>query len=499
MELTFKKMPMEHLRQAAWEARGEEQTQEIRLPDSMPDIGKVLGAWGQVVIRGKEWHTGGMNVSGGVMAWVLYVPEDGSDVRSVEGWLPFQLHWDFPDTERDGSICVNPLLRSVDARGVSARKLMVRASVSVMGQALEPGQVDVFQPENVPEDVQLLRRSYPVLLPVEAGEKAFVLEEDVTLPASGGTVEKLLCYELQPELTDRKLMADKVVFRGAAVVHMLYRAQDGTLKTWDHEVPFSQFSDLEKEYDPNAQVRVTPALTSLELDKGEDGSLHLKAGLIGQYVIYDRRMVEVAEDAYSPGREVQVRMQPLLLPTVLDSSHETLRCEKTGEVSGVQIVDTAFRLAHPSLRREEDRGELSVNGSFQVLFYDASGNPQCENFRWEDAVSIPSAPDNTVNAAAQLTGRPQAILSGGSANMRAEVLLDVDFGSDRGIPMLTGLTVGELKEPEEPRPSLILRRAGQQDLWSLAKRYGSTVDAIRSANALEGEPEENRLLLIPIA
>ena len=146
MEVKFNKNTCPCLRKATCQVQNQEQTQEVRLPESMPDIGRVLGSWGQVLVRGKEWRTGGMGVSGGVMAWVLYAPEDGSEVRSIVTWIPFQVKWDFRETKRDGSICVTPLLKGVDARSTSARKLMVRANVSLLGEALEPIEPEVCCP-----------------------------------------------------------------------------------------------------------------------------------------------------------------------------------------------------------------------------------------------------------------------------------------------------------------------------------------------------------------
>ena len=122
MELQFNQTACQCLRQAVWEVKEQEQTQEVRLPDAMPDIGKVLGAWGQPLIRSKEWRGDGMTVSGGVMVWILYAPEDGTSCRSVDAWIPFQIRWDFPQTQHDGSIRAACQLRSADARSTSARR-----------------------------------------------------------------------------------------------------------------------------------------------------------------------------------------------------------------------------------------------------------------------------------------------------------------------------------------------------------------------------------------
>ena len=64
--------------------------------------------------------------------------------------------------------------------------------------------------------------------------------------------------------------------------------------------------------------------------------------------------------------------------------------------------------------------------------------------------------------------------------------------------MVTGVEVGQRKQPDPNRPSLILRRAGESRLWDIAKSAGSTVEAIRSANGLTGEPNPEQMLLIPV-
>ena len=150
MELEFVNKPMDCLRQAVWEIKDEEQTQELKLTDGMPDVGRVLGAWGQLLIRSKEWRGSGMSISGGTLVWVLYEPEDAGELQTVETWVPFSMRWDFPQTKQDGSILINALLRTVDARSVSARKLMIRTVVSAAGQALEPYKQSVYYPEHIP-------------------------------------------------------------------------------------------------------------------------------------------------------------------------------------------------------------------------------------------------------------------------------------------------------------------------------------------------------------
>ena len=65
--------------------------------------------------------------------------------------------------------------------------------------------------------------------------------------------------------------------------------------------------------------------------------------------------------------------------------------------------------------------------------------------------------------------------------------------------MISAIRAGEAKDPDPERPSVIVRaRRPEETLWDIAKYCGSTVRAIQRLNRLESEPEDNRLLLIPV-
>ena len=499
MELQFQRNSFDCLRTVVREIKSEERTQEVKLPDAMPDIGKVLGAWGQPVIRSKDWRGDGMGVSGGVMVWILYLPEDGSVPRSVDTWIPFQMHWDFPQTERDGTITASCMLRNVDARLISARKLMTRVVVEVAGEALEPVQMYLFSPCELPEDVCLLRKSYPVCIPRESGEKTFLLDEELTLPGTCSDVQRVVQYSLHPELIDKKVMGDKIVFRGTALVHMLCRCNEGELKSCDFDVPFSQYADLSREYDSYATVNLVPEVTNLELDIQESGILRLKAGVVGQYVIYDRPVVEIIEDVYSPNRNITIHTEEWSAPVVLEQKQEHLKVEQSMEADGQQIVDISFLHGHPEVKREEMKMELEIPGAFQMLWYDEENNLQNSTTRWHGDASMPIDRNSIPVATCRRSGRIQGTLGGANALVRCDLNIDIITTSAASIPMVTGLELGELMPRDTYRPSLILRRADTESLWNVAKECGSTVEAIQQANGLTAEPEEGRILLIPVS
>lgn len=497
MELEFDKRGVMYLQPLLQETQSQEQTQELRLSDGMPDLGRVLGTWGQVILRGKEWRGDRVSFTGGVMAFILYAPEDGSEPRTLESWIPFQMKWDLEDGQREGELRLQCLLRFLDARVVSARKVMLRCGIGAMGQAFRQDTVMVSFPGQLPEDIQLLKNRYPLRIPKAAGEKAFQLEEELTLPGSAPDIGKLVSYTMEPRISECRIISGKVVFRGSALLHMVYLDEEGKLASQNLEVPFSQLAELDGESSADAQADVRMAVTSLELDADPEGKLHLKAGLLGQYLVDDREMVELVEDAYSPNRAVTPKREELELPHLLDRQQVDIPVRQSLRQNAREIADVTYLPDFPTVRRGENV-QMELPGQFQVLWYDENGQIQSSTARTEENWDMPAGEDTRIRATV-LPGASPTATPGSGMELKGESVLDVTTTSRRGIPMVTGLSMGEEIERSPNRPSLILRRAGDAPLWDIAKSTGSTVAAIRKANALEADPAREQILLIPVS
>ncbi len=494
--MQFQKEVYACMRLCSEEVKNEEQTLELRLPDAMPDMGKILGAWGQVLIRSKEWRQGAAVLSGGVMTWVLYAPEDGSMARVVEGWVPFSMSWELPPSDRDGQLQVSCMLRSVDGRCLSARRLLVRTNLSAMVCAYLPSEFAVYSPEKLPQDVQLLQKSYPVCYPREAGEKPFQLDEDLTLSAelSGA---KLMCCSLHPRVTDEKLMGDKAVFRGTAFFRALLRTPEGMLKSCTYELPFSQYAQLDQEYPDSASAQVMPIVTSLEPDILEDGKLRLKAGMSGQYMIYSRPVLQITEDAYSNCREIQLQTDLVNVPAVLEQQSRQVAISQSAAPME-ELVDVTIYAQQPGVQRGPEESRITLSGSFSMLGRQEDGDLSGAVSRWEQELSVPTDSQTRLLVSCCPSGEVRSALTAEETVLGGEMMLNITTLSDYGIPQLSGVELGELREPDPMRPALVLCRAGEAELWDLARENGSTVDAIRRANHLQEAPVPGQMLLIPV-
>ena len=492
--MQFEKQSIRCLNTVKQETQTQEQTQEFRISDGMPDIGTVVGAWGQVILRSKEWQPGTMAVSGGTMVWVQYLPEDGGIPQCVETWIPFQMTWPLPQTQRDGVIHVQCMLRSADARSTSARKMMIRTNVSVNALAMEERELEIHMPQNIPNDIELRQETYPAELPVCAGEKAFTVEETLYFPPSIPKPEKLISYQLQPEIHETKIVNGKLVFRGNGILHILYLAEDNGEYTWDFDLPFAQYCELETDCE-DGNIFIIPCVTALEIDR-EDDRQQVKAGVVCQYRISNQTMIKVITDAYSPHREISMVNQDLLLPGILENKAQMVSAQQSVALDAMRLVDVQFQPETVTVQSHTEEAQLEIPGRFQLLYYDMDGELRCTFQKWEQNHSVPTGPDVHLNVMSFPNGKVQSTLMPGNCQVSTELKLITESVNTNPISMVTGLEVGTLQEPDPDRPSVILRRAGEESLWELAKSYGSTVAAIQEANGQQTEP--GQMLLIPL-
>lgn len=497
MEMQFERNPVSCRKMVLWEVQNLEQTQELRLDAGA--AARVLGAWGQCLLRSKQWQDDRLSITAGMRVFVLYEPEEGQTPVPVETWIPFQAGFDLPRDCPEGKARILCMPRSVEARPVSAGKLVIRCGMSVLAQAWVPMTETVCVPAEDHPDVELLRSQWPVELPREAGEKIFSLEEDMTLPPSVPEIQTLVYCRGDYVPGEKKVLGSKLVFRGTLQVRMGYLCREGQLHSWDQEIPVSQFVQLDQSHstDASAEVWVTPA--ALEIQLAEGGIIHITAELTAQYVIRDRLVLDLTEDAYSPVRQITPEYRTLELPVVLESRSQAIPLEVQLAAQADVVADVWVLPELPRIRRAGDSVVLEQSGVVQALWYGPGGQLRAGRERFCREATLRADPDTRILATLGPDGSPAVTAGEGNITVSITPTVQLESICGRGLNMITGIRLGEALPEDPDRPSLVLRRAGKGSLWETAKAENSTVEAIRRANNLEGDPIPGQVLLIPAA
>ena len=142
--------------------------------------------------------------------------------------------------------------------------------------------------------------------------------------------------------------------------------------------------------------------------------------------------------------------------------------------------------------------DLTLPGAFQAIYYDAEGNLAGGYVHWTQAHKMDVPRDVKLTATCHMTGLPQGDSGIDGISIRSNMRLDTTATTENGVEMVTGLELGEMVPPASDRPSLILRRVGEESLWDMANLHGSTEADIRKANGPTEDPVPGQILIIPV-
>ena len=243
MELAFEQKQASCLRRTAHLALAQEQTQELIIPDSMPDASRTLICYAQPELQSKTSRAGSLLVTGNLRTSCLYTDEAGG-VQLLTAELPFTVKLESGELQETTQTTVRCTVRSADSRLINSRKVLLRVSVLAQADGYEPDTRTVRTLKDPPACLQLKQQTYSDLVPVELAERMFQLSEELTLPEGRPPVARLADCSLQLTVTEQNLVGSKAVMKGTAHLRLSYLEEQGKLCTVSLSVPFSQYCQL---------------------------------------------------------------------------------------------------------------------------------------------------------------------------------------------------------------------------------------------------------------
>ena len=500
MELAFTPKPMDSLKQVLREYVCREETADTIVPDSFPDVARILGANAVAVMRSKESRSGSVSISGGIRCHVMYVAEGETAPRCLEVYLPYTLQVDNPALTEQTQIQVRCHVKSADARMVNSRKIAVRVNVCCLICGYEPTQITIFDHEALPDQLQIHQVDYAFLQPVECSERSFQVMEEISLPANRPLCGVVYRYEPTVEVLEKRIAGNKAVFKGVVRLDILYATENGALSTHLAEIPFSQYCDLQDLYDEE-EMKLLMEITGCDLERAtlqDVEGLQLTLHLLAQCLISRKIPMTFCEDAYALNGELLPQWQEYQFLNRLDHDVISRTLRESKELPATDVVDVQMQLDMPRVNRKGDKAEIAVPICLHALYYDDQGQLQSVNHRTEVREELSLAEDAHCFVTALAGGAPTVLPTGNSLEFRCPILLDVECMAKEDYRSLCGGEIRQIEQKKAEKPAVVIRRTqGGERLWDIAKTHNSTVERIRRANHLESEQTENGILLIP--
>lgn len=479
----------------------QEETLETIVPDACPDILRLVDTQGKILLKSKSAMDGRVALTGTALLTVLYQPEGGNGLCCLDVSIPVQIAAEGKNVSSGCLVVASPRIIGADTRTINPRKILTRVEIAADVKAFTNGSTALCTGIGAAEGaVEQLTERCRFFCISAVQEKQITFEDDLTIPVGHPAAEELICSRAALSCRESKIIGNKLILKGEAVVQLLYRAAGGDLDAADFTLPFSQIMEVAG-VGEDASGCIEMSLSGAEFVLGGDGrTVSASLSMLAQAVVREERELTLLVDAYSTDCMIQTEQTPF--------AYLTRQAEGVGRQSVRETVETGIQVrsvveAYGTVGRITQQWE----GSELVLTAQVCAAAVCmsedgEYFAASRSLDVSCPVELPEGCGCEFSCRLDNVTASPTAD-GVEVRFALEFPflclrNGQKIVLRDAAVAPEEKDARQ-RPSIVLRVLnGGERLWDVAKHYRTTTGDIVRVNELDSEqPADGTLLLIP--
>ncbi|MBO4954614.1 MAG: DUF3794 domain-containing protein [Clostridia bacterium] len=463
--------------------------QDFIVPDIKPDIQKVLKLTAVPVLHQADAGQGRLSVSGDLLLYLCYLPEEGTTARAMELRLPFSDVFDIGACD----VCLPEVsvLRTA-CNLLNGRKVNVRVTLSVHCTLQSHQKVQLLCPEEE-ENLRILTKPFSYCETVSVADRTVEFLEQLELPAHSAPIRELLSVEPTVILQEYQAINERIAVTGVVRGETLYLPDTDpcSVARMEHELPFTEVlhaDDLrEGSY---CHLSVLPNRFEVGLLEDSDGDACLLSLRFSFRLAADacnQETCETVADAF--GLNTPVTLQTDTHRTVCTCQQEVLSQNIRQMLPARGVLEVCSLTATPRMTDcTVEQGAITHSGELSVsalLLCEPDGG--AESFYATVPFSITQ--ESGALSKEQVTASPLCEHAGytlqpdGGLELRATLKLAVTTVCCEEHTLVTELLPCEEATPKESRMVIYFTQEGDS-LWNIAKRYGSCPKKIAALNHL---------------
>ena len=478
----------------------QEETGEIVLPDTQPDVIRVLDTFANVLLKSKEAEQGRAVIKGVLQTTVIYAAKDEGMYR-VEHPIPFTVVVNKQNIVSDCALSAAVDVMQAEAVISNSRKVVVRLNLKAALTCFaftEPALCIGIDNEAVFQKTKTVNISSMS----EYTEKTFVISDEVILDDKQDLDFDILSCEYRFKDVEYSFSGTRMIIRGKLETDVCWIASDKVTPSmckWTTE--FSQVLDAECS-DISDCARVNMMMTGCYCDSGSYSrsgdvtSAAIEVHAVAQCEIFESRELCLLDDFYCVSAEAEGEWEELAFAAGLKENEKIVKINEKICSSDMFDEIVSSRITFGEVHREND--QYKVNGYISVCGY----NRNMEAISVKNGFQVNCDCENTCGIVSVKADCISAEVSGDDLIISCDVI----FASrTREIPVIRNLKNALINEDKkyDNTPSVVLYRFGIGDtLWSIGKKYLSSCELIKTANGIEDEEEKihvGKMILIPKA
>lgn len=476
---------------------------ELIVHEEEPEIAKILDVWAVVYGTGKEVVQDKVMVEGILRYNLLYIPVgDSKSIAQAESETGFVEYVDLEGAKPRMTADISFELEHLDYDILSSRRLGVKAVLNIDCRVRELLSLEVLKDFPDEDGIQALREPMELVFTGGDGSGQTIIREDVELPDDMPSVIRVLRKDAKVKILETRVTDNRILAQGEIDLKLLYQSgeEQDPIQLLQNQIPFNHFVEVQGAYqgmDCDVKVEAQELDVSLRQDIiGDTRILSVDMILLMEGRVYESHEEDLIIDAYSPGTALNLVKQKIMLTRPMGKGQAQSIIRENIELG--ENLPPAGRILYAEARPlvadyRIGQGQVVVDGLLTgILLYkpedDGLGISSIKaDIPFSQTLEIEGInEDMECLCEAVVQYLSHTLISPNEVELKITMLVTGEATEEIEKEVL--LEIEEIEAEGEADSGIYIYFVQPGDnLWSVAKRYNTTINTILRYNEIADE------------
>lgn len=465
---------------------------DMIVPDSKPDILNTICTSGVVSIYKKEVFDEKVRIDGSINTYIMYIPDGIEDaVRGLNTTLDFSQNIELPNCRDNMDIISCCKIKSIECKVINGRKIGIKATLEISLKIYSKEEIEVINELKNADNMQMLKEELQVNSLVGEGITKIYAKDNIPID----NLAEILKTNIDIGNTDLKISYNKVLTKAEAIVKLIYLTEDNRIVTTTYKVPVVGFIDIQNVSEENiCDVNYEIKNIIIKPNSQEEHSVYIEMEIEVICTVYENKNINLIQDMYSPCNKINFDIKTVMTMTDKQCRKDIKQIREKINLINIENQNLIDVDVIPVILNENKiNSKILYEGEVDLQFLFA--NSRMEITQQKAKIPFEFMIDNLQNGEVlnttndiKIKSQDFIIQDGGNINCNIDIEANTNIYRNASINVIDSIEDEGQREDSDYSIIIYVVRKGDT-LWEIAKKFGSTIDAIARINGIENKNE----------
>jgi len=486
---------------------------DLVLPDYCLDIGKILKCQVTVEILSRNISGDSLTFDGNSILELFYSDLEKNTIRCFKTDIPFSKK---VNIKKACDFCVSTFKIKrdyVNCRAISPRRIDVHGAVSLNIKVFGLKNIEITN-DILSDEIKQQKLDVPFSQLSSILQHQINLNETLNLESENSTPELIVKSNISVDDINCEVSNEKINLKSKINLKIIYinDIETGKLDSIEYEIPINEVVDAPGIMDDNLIITIPEIIfhdEKISFDESEDLSnlIAENAKIIVTIFSFQKDETKIIKDAYSTEYETELSYDLINFRNFSKSFNEYITHKETidyKENNFFKILD----IWHTSISSNfvEKDSNIEIEGKIHLCIL--AIDPDFVPFYFEQEINFSKKIDDNFdlskiyyNIFPNISKIEHKILNNNSIEIKINLCFKVNIFDNNKQKIVSNIVSDENnRKPRDQNTALTIYYASAgENIWDIAKHYGTTLEQIQNENEIDFEVlESDRAILIPI-